>query len=102
MGNVLTPTQVQNAPKVQFADAEEHASYVIFMTDPDAPSRNEPTFREWWHWIVVNVPGKDLKTGDLSKGQEHWAYVGAGAPQGTGLHRYVVLAFKQKSKVRII
>lgn len=97
-GNILTPTQVQDAPKVQFADAQEHASYVIFMTDPDAPSRNNAQFREWWHWIVTNVPGKDLRAGDLSKGKEHWSYVGAGPPEKTGLHRYVLLAFKQKTK----
>ncbi len=68
------------------------------MTDPDAPRRDDPRFREWWHWIRTNVPGSDLRKGDLSKGEEHWTYVGAGPPQDTGLHRYVIIIFKQKSK----
>jgi phosphatidylethanolamine-binding protein (PEBP) family uncharacterized protein len=68
------------------------------MTDPDAPRRDDPRFREWWHWIRTNVSGADLQKGDLSNGEEHWSYVGAGPPQDTGLHRYVIVIFKQKSK----
>ena len=26
--------------------------------------------RSWLHWTVANIPGVDLKTGDLSKGSE--------------------------------
>merc|ERR1711991_93436 len=87
----------KDQPTVKWEDAQDHASYVIFMTDPDAPSRGDARFREWWHWIVTNVPGKDLKNGDLSKGNQHWQYVGAGPPEGTGLHRYVICIYKQKS-----
>ena len=54
--------------------------------DPDAPSRKEPKYREWRHWVVVNIPG-----GDVSKGEVCAEYVGAGPPKGTGLHRYVIL-----------
>ncbi|XP_039270939.2 phosphatidylethanolamine-binding protein homolog F40A3.3-like [Styela clava] len=64
------------------------------MTDPDAPSRDEPKFREWYHWGVINIPGNDV-----SKGEEIAAYVGAGPPKGTGKHRYVILVFKQSGKV---
>ncbi len=47
--------------------------------DPDAPSRAEPKFREWQHWLVANVPGNDVTKGD------HLAeYVGSGPPKGTG------------------
>jgi phosphatidylethanolamine-binding protein (PEBP) family uncharacterized protein len=81
---------VQDQPTVKFEGAEDHACYVIFMTDPDAPSRADPRFREWWHWILTGVKGSDLKVGDLSKGKTHWDYVGAGPPEGSGLHRYVI------------
>ena len=59
---------------------------LIFPTDPDAPSRKDPKYREWRHWLVVNIPG-----GDVSKGEVCAEYVGAGPPKGTGLHRYIVL-----------
>lgn len=44
-GNELTPRQVKDIPKVEWnADASDF--YTLCMTDPDAPSRQEPTFRE--------------------------------------------------------
>uniref|UniRef100_A0A183C0A3 Phosphatidylethanolamine-binding protein n=1 Tax=Globodera pallida TaxID=36090 RepID=A0A183C0A3_GLOPA len=93
LGNVLTPTQVQHPPKVTW-EAEAGKLYSLIMTDPDAPSRKEPKFREWHHWLVVNIPGTELDKGDVLS-----EYVGAGPPQGTGLHRYVFLIYQQKSKI---
>ena len=55
--------------------------------DPDAPSRSDPKWGEWRHWVVFNIPGADL-----AKGEEWWAYVGAGPPKDTGLHRYIFLS----------
>ena len=52
--------------------------FYIFL-DPDAPSRKEPKFREWHHWLVVNIPGQDV-----SKGETLSEYVGSGPPEGTG------------------
>ena len=57
-----------------------------YLLDPDAPSRADPKFREWRHWLVVNIPGSDV-----AKGEEVAAYIGSGPPEGTGLHRYVYL-----------
>lgn len=44
-GNELTPTQVKDVPKVDW-NADPSNFYTLCMTDPDAPSRQEPTFRE--------------------------------------------------------
>ncbi|KAL0100000.1 hypothetical protein PUN28_019467 [Cardiocondyla obscurior] len=93
IGKVLTPTQVKDEPTVQW-DGEANAFYTLCMTDPDAPSRKEPKFREWHHWLVGNIPGSDVSKGDtLSE------YVGSGPPEGTGLHRYVFLLYKQPGKL---
>ena len=27
--------------------------------DPDAPSRSNPIYREFVHWVVVNIPGNE-------------------------------------------
>ncbi|KAK6051399.1 phosphatidylethanolamine-binding protein [Cooperia oncophora] len=91
LGNVLTPTQVKNPPKLTW-DTEQGALYTVIMTDPDAPSRKEPTYREWHHWLVVNVPENDVNKGDALA-----EYIGSGPPKGTGLHRYVFLVYKQPS-----
>lgn len=89
-GNELTPTQVQNQPIKVTWDVEEGAHYTLCMTDPDAPSRTEPTFREWHHWLVVNIPGTDIAKGEVLS-----EYVGSGPPPDTGLHRYIYLVYKQ-------
>lgn len=44
-GNELTPRQVKDIPKVVW-NADASALYTLCMTDPDAPSRQEPTYRE--------------------------------------------------------
>lgn len=58
--------------------------------DPDAPSREDPKFGEVRHWLVVNIRGNDLRSGETK-----WHYIGSGPPSGSGLHRYVFLLFKQ-------
>jgi len=89
-GNVLTPTQVKDPPTQMSWPTEAGALYTLIKTDPDAPSRASPKYREWHHWLVVNIPGNDVAAGKtLSE------YVGSGPPKGTGLHRYVYLVYKQ-------
>lgn len=51
-------------------------------------------FFQWHHWLVGNIPG-----GDISKGEVLSDYVGSGPPEGTGLHRYVFLVYKQNGKL---
>ena len=52
--------------------------------------------REFKHWLVVNVPGSNIAEGDTLT-----AYVGSGAPKGTGLHRYVLLVYKQDGVIDV-
>ncbi|KAK1122563.1 Phosphatidylethanolamine-binding protein 1 [Melipona bicolor] len=93
IGKVLTPTQVKDPPTVKW-DGDANTFYALCMTDPDAPSRKEPKFREWHHWLIGNIPGSDV-----SKGEVLSEYVGSGPPKGTGLHRYVFLLYKQPQKL---
>lgn len=94
LGNILTPTQVKEQPKIEY-EAESSEFYTLLMTDPDAPSRKEPSRREFRHWLTVNIPGNDI-----SNGETIWEYIGSGPPKDTGLHRYVFLLFKQpKGKI---
>ncbi|KAH7636243.1 protein D3 [Dermatophagoides farinae] len=94
LGNELTPTQVQNVPVSVKWPAEPDTLYTVCMTDPDAPSRQQPKYREWHHWLVVNVPGNDIGKGEILS-----EYVGSGPPKGTGLHRYVLVIYKQPGKI---
>lgn len=92
-GNELTPTEVKDVPEVKWK-AEPHTYYTLAMVDPDAPSRQEPKFREVKHWLVGNILDNDLASGDTIT-----AYLGSGPPKGTGLHRYVFLVYKQEGKI---
>ncbi|KAL0979040.1 hypothetical protein UPYG_G00179720 [Umbra pygmaea] len=91
LGKVLTPTQVQSRPtSITWDGCDASKLYTLALTDPDAPSRKDPKFREWHHFLVVNMKGNDLSSGHVLSD-----YVGSGPPKGTGLHRYVWLVFEQ-------
>jgi phosphatidylethanolamine-binding protein (PEBP) family uncharacterized protein len=94
-GNELKPSDVKSEPNIKW-DCEPDNFYTLVHVDPDAPSKENPRFREWRHWLVINIPGNDISKGEvLSK------YMGASPPKGTGLHRYVFLLFKQTEKLNI-
>ncbi|XP_055334013.1 protein D2-like [Paramacrobiotus metropolitanus] len=93
LGNELKPRQVKDQPEVHWK-ANDKDLYTLCMTDPDAPSRSDPKFREWHHWLVVNIPGCNIKEGQVMS-----EYVGSGPPEKTGKHRYVMLAYKQPGKI---
>uniref|UniRef100_A0A0N5AG79 Phosphatidylethanolamine-binding protein n=1 Tax=Syphacia muris TaxID=451379 RepID=A0A0N5AG79_9BILA len=92
-GNTLKPVQVQNVPKVTW-EADPSSLYTLILTDPDAPSRANPKFREWHHWLVVNIPGNNVSEGEVLSG-----YISSAPPQKTGLHRYVFLVYKQPGRI---
>jgi len=94
-GNELTPTQVRNHPVDISWPVEEDVLYTLCLTDPDAPSREDFSWREFQHYLVVNIPGTDV-----SKGQVLHEYVGSGPPKGSGIHRYVWLVYKQPAELK--
>uniref|UniRef100_A0A2K5R5Q6 Phosphatidylethanolamine binding protein 1 n=1 Tax=Cebus imitator TaxID=2715852 RepID=A0A2K5R5Q6_CEBIM len=83
LGEVLMPTQVKNRPtRISWEGLDSGK--------PDAPSRKDPKYGEWHHFLVVNMKGNDISSGtDLSD------YLGSGPPKGTGLHRCVWLVYEQ-------
>eukprot|EP01083_Nonionella_stella_P129802 393874_1 len=92
MGQTLTPMQVQDAPyNVRFKSVDKRKLYTIILTDPDARDRAKHEFREWVHFVKINVSGADLTT----TGDTIVKYVGSGPPQGTGMHRYCWLVYEQ-------
>ncbi|XP_050552662.1 protein D3-like [Spodoptera frugiperda] len=90
-GNVLTPSEVRNPPIWVLWSYTTAKYYTLMMIDPDAPTRQAPTYRSWLHWLVVNIPGIYIP----NRGDTLVEYVGAGPPNGTGLHRYVFLVYEQ-------
>ena len=60
LGNKIPKNLVQEEPEIKIlpihgaggSDGEE-VSYVVVMTDPDAPSRADPKFGEWSTGLYV-------------------------------------------------
>ncbi|XP_030383786.1 putative odorant-binding protein A5 [Scaptodrosophila lebanonensis] len=92
-GNLYTPMSLKFEPKLDW-DADEDTYYTIVMLTPDAPSRENPIYRSWLHWLVVNVPGDSI-----SKGQIISEYYGPIPPKKSGELRYVVLVYEQSDKI---
>ncbi|KAM6341406.1 phosphatidylethanolamine-binding protein 4 [Podargus strigoides] len=82
------------SPRVRYPGAEESKKYVLVLVDPDAPSRANPRKRFWRHWLVTDVTGADLKTGDI-KGHVLTDYVRPTPPPRSGYHRYQLRLYEQ-------
>ncbi|KAJ4403102.1 carboxypeptidase Y inhibitor [Neurospora sp. IMI 360204] len=114
LGNTLKPEDLQDTPSVLLRDPlsstacrlRSSTSLVIVITDPDAPSRDDPKWSEFCHWIAVgplvteDCPIMDEQTEtqgcclSLSLGtlEDIVSYTPPAPPEKTGKHRYVILA----------
>ncbi|KAJ8549652.1 hypothetical protein K7X08_033359 [Anisodus acutangulus] len=89
-GVEIKPDAAAQRPRVHIKGSPDSNNlYTLVMADPDAPSPNEPTFREWLHWIVTDIP----EGGNASEGREVLEYMGPAPP--AGIHRYVFTLFRQ-------
>jgi len=56
---------------------------IVIYSDPDAG----PNLKEFHHWLVGNIPGAEVSTGEILT-----AYVGSATPPKTG--KYIFFKFK--------
>ncbi|KAI6171440.1 Protein D2 isoform X2 [Aphelenchoides bicaudatus] len=94
LANRLLYSETKDEPKLIWP-ADEKSLYTVAMVDPDAMSPENPTEREFRHWLVINIPGNQTSRGTvISK------YKGPDPPENTGYHRYVVLVYKQGKRLK--
>lgn len=55
-----------------------------------------PIRREYLHWLVINIQGNDI-----GSGQTLADYLGSMPPKDSGLHRYVLMVFKQSARLLV-
>ncbi|KAF8251449.1 PEBP-like protein [Wilcoxina mikolae CBS 423.85] len=106
LGNTISPGDTQELPTIRITpDGDDNASYTVVLTDPDAPSRKDPKWSEFCHWIVTGLRApspEELSAArtaeessiDVSKGTQIVDYMGPAPPPKTGKHRYVFLLYK--------
>jgi len=85
-------------PRLVWSQANPDSLYTIVIIDPDAPSPDQPVMSEWLHWLLVNVRGSDLSSGDLG-GLLLASYAPPTPPQNTGPHRYVLSIYEQSNTI---
>lgn len=89
-GNELTPQDAHAPPTIEFDPPPPNGySYVLVLTDPDAPFPESPKAREWCHWIASRILGTTLR----KEAEELMPYAGPSPPAGSAAHRYVFLLF---------
>jgi phosphatidylethanolamine-binding protein len=77
-------------------------TYVVTLTDPDAPSRDNPKWSEMCHFIAAGLPlsssdGDSCAEIRLADLEDIMPYKAPGPPPETGKHRYVFLVFAAKN-----
>ncbi|RMY12740.1 hypothetical protein D0868_02410 [Hortaea werneckii] len=111
VGNTVDPDKLQDSPKTTLSSLNhgqgtsetkpllkpEEMQLTIALTDPDAPSRENPEWAQVCHWIATSVPKhRSAEAGfdtALVTKHPHWEdimpYKPPGPPPKTGKHRYV-------------
>jgi phosphatidylethanolamine-binding protein (PEBP) family uncharacterized protein len=91
--------EVQSKPNVIF-NKPANKYYTYILVDPDAPYRNEPTYKHVLHWLVVNV-SNDEKTQTIV---DKFRPSSPPAPRNQGEsneHRYFFYLFEQPSLIEV-
>ncbi|KAI9798857.1 MAG: hypothetical protein M1833_004360 [Piccolia ochrophora] len=114
-GNKIDPSKVQDIPDdVSLgplgSTSPADTTYTLVLTDPDAPSHDNPKWSQVCHWVATNISFSSadefhilsLHHGPrkLEKGKgldELVEYMAPAPPPKTGPHRYVFLLFASES-----
>ncbi|GAA5887746.1 hypothetical protein JCM6882_001517, partial [Rhodosporidiobolus microsporus] len=92
-GATLPIDATQEQPSISFEAAEGKERFTLALLDPDAPSRGDPKWAPFRHWLVTGLnPGTPTR---LEGGEELTPYMGPAPPPGTGPHRYAFLLYRQ-------
>jgi phosphatidylethanolamine-binding protein (PEBP) family uncharacterized protein len=105
LGNTLKVKKVKHQPEFSLklsqdaspADCTSNMTYVVTLTDPDAPSRSNPKWSEMCHFIgaglAISPSEESCAELQLTKLRDVMPYKPPGPPPKTGKHRYVFLVF---------
>ncbi|KAJ3573246.1 hypothetical protein NP233_g2548 [Leucocoprinus birnbaumii] len=112
LGNTVVRSNVLEEPEVRITPLnaipgieggrEKEVRYTLVMTDPDAPSRVEPKYRQWRHWVITGLQIPNVQPQNATEvvyavktKAATTPYWPPGPPPGTGLHRYTFLLFEE-------
>lgn len=79
---------VQKEPLVNFKPPA-NKFYTTIMFDPDAPSKKEPVYKNWLHWLKVNNNDTLMN------------FKPSSPPPGSGPHRYCICVLEQQQQIDV-
>ncbi len=74
----------QSEPKIKFT-RQPNEKYTVIMIDPDAPSRTNPIYKYWLHYLIIN------------NDQIAVPFNPPAPPKNSGKHRYIFYLLRQKN-----
>lgn len=98
---------------------EGTVAFALLLSDPDAPSPEQPADKPWSHWVLYDLPGsttelpegipREAKPASLDgalQGLNSWpgdnvGYRGPDPPPGSGAHRYVFTLYALDSPLEL-
>lgn len=86
-GDLISPYDLTNPPTINF-DWNPKKLYTLIMIDRDSPYPNNPYYKYWLHWLIVN--SKDVSI----------PYAPPAPPKDSGIHRYYLLLFEQLDEIK--
>ncbi|KAL1746006.1 phosphatidylethanolamine-binding protein [Schizophyllum fasciatum] len=81
--------------------AAQEATYTLAMLDPDAPSRAEPKYKSFRHWVITGLKAPAITStttknlAALKMKAATTPYRPPGPRPDSGLHRYTFLLFQE-------
>ncbi|KAI1121125.1 phosphatidylethanolamine-binding protein [Nemania abortiva] len=97
LGTFFRAGECKQAPTLTFgpeADAPEDASYSFILTDPDAPTPDDPKFAFWRHYVLSGLRPQNAVDA-VAAGSELTAYLGPGPKDDSKPHRYLFLLYRE-------
>ncbi|ANB50226.1 hypothetical protein [Powai lake megavirus] len=87
-GEIIPLKYTQESPKINFIK-NNNEKYTIIMVDPDAPSRRNPIYKYFLHWLIIN------------NNEIIMDFTPPAPPKNSGPHRYFIFILKQNKLLNL-
>ncbi|KAI8625314.1 phosphatidylethanolamine-binding protein [Xylariaceae sp. FL1651] len=98
LGTFFRAGECKQPPTLTFdaeAEAPEDVSYSFILTDPDAPTPDDPKFAFWRHWVLSGLRPRSEDVAALVPPVALTEYLGPGPKDDSKPHRYLFLLYRE-------
>ncbi|CAJ2509718.1 Uu.00g056180.m01.CDS01 [Anthostomella pinea] len=98
LGNFFRAGECKQVPTISFAAEPEtplNATYTFILTDPDAPTPDDPKFAFWRHLVLAGVRPRGTEGVASISRPALTEYLGPGPKDDSKPHRYLFLLYRE-------